>query len=106
MFYSERSQGSPQAVRLCRLQNRSLLSVNEDFEGKRNTENLCKRVKCKVYFAILQRVLPNFGYQIYFLVTPNPYMNIKISLYNLERADSLTLLEDNYHIYSCCCICN
>ncbi|MBQ3243805.1 MAG: hypothetical protein IJB01_04295, partial [Bacteroidaceae bacterium] len=46
MFYSERSQGSPQAVRLCRLQNRSLLSVNEDFEGKRNTE-------------------------IYFLVTPN-----------------------------------
>ena len=38
MFYSERSQGSPQAVRLCRLQNRSLLSVNEDFEGKRNTE--------------------------------------------------------------------
>ena len=53
MFYSERSQGSPQAVRLCRLQNRSLLSVNEDFEGKRNTENLCKRVKCKVYFAIL-----------------------------------------------------
>jgi len=23
---------------LCRLQNRSLLSVNEDFEGKRNTE--------------------------------------------------------------------
>ena len=70
MFYSERSQGSPQAVRLCRLQNRSLLSVNEDFEGKRNTENLCKRVKCKVYFAILQRVLPNFGYQIYFLVTP------------------------------------
>ncbi len=81
MFYSERSQGSPQAVRLCRLQNRSLLSVNEDFEGKRNTE-------------------------IYFLVTPNPYMNIKISLYNLERADSLTLLEDNYHIYSSCCICN
>ena len=70
MFYSERSQGSPQAVRLCRLQNRSLLSVNEDFEGKRNTENLCKRVKCKVYFAILQRVLPNFGYQICFLVTP------------------------------------
>ena len=38
MFYCERSQGSPQAVRLCRLQNRSLLSVNEDFEGKRNTE--------------------------------------------------------------------
>ncbi|MBO5665235.1 MAG: hypothetical protein J6S03_03470, partial [Bacteroidaceae bacterium] len=56
---------------LGRLQNRSLLSVNEDFEGKRNTENLCKRVKCKVYFAILQRVLPNFGYQIYFLVTPD-----------------------------------
>ena len=48
----------------------NLLSVNEDFEGKRNTENLCKRVKCKVYFAILQRVLPNFGYQICFLVTP------------------------------------
>ena len=46
------------------------LGVNEDFEGKRNAENLYKRVKCKVYFAILQRVLPNFGYQIYFLVTP------------------------------------
>ena len=38
MFFGERSQGSPQAVRLCWLQNRSLLSVNEDFEGKRNTE--------------------------------------------------------------------
>ena len=49
MFYSERSQGSPQAVRLCRLQNRSLLSVNEDFEGKRNTE---------IYFL----VTPLFAY--------------------------------------------
>ena len=45
----------------------NLLSVNDDFEGKRNTENLCKRVKCKVYFAILQLVMPNFGYQIYFI---------------------------------------
>ena len=50
----------------------NLLSVNEDFEGKRNAENLYKRVKCKVYFAILQRVLPYFGYQIYFLVTRIP----------------------------------
>ena len=49
MFYSERSQGSPQAVRLCRLQNRSLLNVNEDFEGKRNTE---------IYFL----VTPLFAY--------------------------------------------
>ena len=87
MFYSERSQGSPQAVRLCRLQNRSLLSVNEDFEGKRNTENLCKRVKCKVYFAILQRVLPNFGYQIYFLVTP-------FVLFTTSRTAWLNLLEE------------
>ena len=59
---------------LCRLQNRSLMNVNEDFEAKRNTENLYKRVKCKVYFAILQRVLPNFGYQIHFLVTPESYL--------------------------------
>ncbi|MBQ8336136.1 MAG: hypothetical protein IJY44_01235, partial [Bacteroidaceae bacterium] len=48
----------------------NLLGVNEDFEGKRNTGNLCKRVKHKVYFVVLQRVSPNLGYQIYFLVTP------------------------------------
>ncbi|MBR2415726.1 MAG: hypothetical protein IKB11_03115, partial [Bacteroidaceae bacterium] len=42
--------------------------VNEDFEGKRNAKNLCKRVKCKVYFVILQRVQPNLGNQIHFLV--------------------------------------
>ncbi|MBQ8336830.1 MAG: hypothetical protein IJY44_04795, partial [Bacteroidaceae bacterium] len=48
----------------------NLLGVNEDFEGKRNTGNLCKRVKHKVYFVVLQRASPNLGYQIYFLVTP------------------------------------
>ncbi|MBQ8336241.1 MAG: hypothetical protein IJY44_01765, partial [Bacteroidaceae bacterium] len=39
----------------------NLLSVNEDFEGKRNTGNLCKRVKHKVYFVVLQRASPNSG---------------------------------------------
>ena len=68
MFYCECSKGSPKAVCLRSLKNRSLLSVNEDFEGKRNAKNLCKRVKCKVYFVILQRVQPNLGNQIHFLV--------------------------------------
>ena len=30
----------------------NLLSVNEHFKGERNAENLCKRVKHKVYFVI------------------------------------------------------
>ena len=47
----------------------NLLNVNEDFEGKHNTESFCKRVKHKAYFVILQRVKQNLGNQIYFLVT-------------------------------------
>ncbi len=39
------------------LQNRSLLGVNEDFEGKRNTEELCKRAKCK-FICNFRRVQP------------------------------------------------
>ena len=65
---------------LCSLQNCSLLSVNDDFEGKRNTENLCKRVKCKVYFAILQLVMPNFRYQIYFI-----YASIYVKVLNITQ---------------------
>ena len=57
MFYSERNQGSPQAVRLCRLQNRSLLSVNEDFEGKRNTE-IYFLVTLFISFCIMLRCRP------------------------------------------------
>ena len=43
---------------LCRAARRkthivvNLLSVDEHFKGERNAENLCKRVKHKVYFVI------------------------------------------------------
>ena len=53
------------------LKNRSLLGVNEDFEGKRNAKNLCKRAKHKVYFNVLLRVKPNLGNLIHFLVIFN-----------------------------------
>ena len=51
MFYCECSKGSPKAVCLRSLKNRSLLSVNEDFEGKRNA---------KIHFLV-----------IFFFIFPN-----------------------------------
>ena len=38
MFYNECCQGSPKAAGLRCLRNRSLLEVNEDFDGKHNAE--------------------------------------------------------------------
>lgn len=55
--------------------NRSLLEVNEDLKDKHNAENLCKRVKHKVYFNVLQRALPSFEHQVRFLVHLQLYVN-------------------------------
>ena len=54
---------------------RSLLEVNEDLKDKHNAENLCKRVKHKVYFNVLQRALPSFEHQVCFLVHLQLYVN-------------------------------
>mgnify|MGYP003289103546 CR=1 FL=1 len=97
MFYCECSKGSPKAVCLCSLKNRSLQSVNEDFEGKRNAENLCKRVKCKVYFVILQRVQPNLGNQIHLFILLLFNLSAVKETYCARGLLRLLLIVSNHH---------
>ena len=75
----------------------NLLNVNEDLEGKHNTESFCKRVKHKVYFVILQRVKQNLGNQTHFLV-----ILIRLCTYSdipVERTRHLPVFQESSRPY-------